>query len=332
MVRFYILLVLTIIKSLSISRIWNLILLQYFFLLSYFFKIHKTTIFPSFVSIEPTNICNLQCPECPTGNNSSTVEKGKISLELLQKIIPQLSKKTIFVNLYFQGEPFIHENLAELIRIISKHKMISSISTNAHFITKENAEAIVQSGLTKIIVSLDGYNQETYEIYRKNGSFEKVLQGLEYLKKAKETYKSNLPLIELQCLLFKHTEHHTSEIKAIGKKYSVDIVTFKTAQFYDLENKHLIPDKKNSRYTFKNDTLELQKPIRNKCWRMWSSLVISWQGNVIPCCFDKNHTYTYGNCFTEDLHTIIESKNTSQFKTKVHTNRKSIKMCKNCTS
>lgn len=331
-IRYYGLFCLQVLRILTFARIWNICKLHITFILSRYFKIHITNVLPSYVSIEPTNICNLHCPECPTGNNSSTVEKGKLSIPLLQKILPQIASKAFFVNVYFQGEPFIHEKLSDIVSEISRFKMLSSLSTNAHFITKENAQSIVKAGLTKIIISLDGYNQETYEIYRKNGNFDKVIQGLEYITTAKKELKSNFPLVELQCLLFKHTEHSKEKIQEIGNTYSVDIVTFKTVQLYDTENLDLLPSQKNSRYILQNGKLELAGPIKNSCWRMWSSIVISWQGNVIPCCFDKNHDFAYGNCNDISIKEIQNSIITKNFKTKVHSQRKNIKMCRNCTS
>lgn len=332
MFKFYRIFTFQVIRVLTFARIWNIIILRFYFILSHAFKIHKTNLYPSFISIEPTNICNLQCPECPTGNGSSKVEKGKISIDLFRSIIPQIQKRAIFVNVYFQGEPFIHESIIKMASLIHKAKMISSISTNAHFINSGNAAEIVKSGITKIIVSLDGHNQETYELYRRNGQLEKVLQGIEALSNAKKELKSNTPLIELQCLLFKHTEHKQAEIKALGKKYGANITVFKTAQFYSTENIAMLPETKNSRYKIQNNSLLRTQKIKNKCWRMWSSCVITWQGNIVPCCFDKNHSFSYGNLNDSNFETILSSKSTANFKQKVHCNRKSIEMCRNCTS
>jgi len=332
MITFYYIYLIQIIRSFTWLRILNLLKLRITFYLSYIFKIHKTSLLPAFVSIEPTNICNLKCPECPTGIGSSSVKKGTMSFDLFQTIIPQISNHTFFVNLYFQGEPFLNESLPQMISEIYKARMVSSISTNAHFITQENAKKIVASRLTKLIISFDGYNQETYEKYRKGGNFESVLASIQTIVKAKKEAHSNLPLIELQCLLFKHTENKTKEIKDLAKKMGADIVVFKTAQFYSLENIEMLPQKKNSRYTVQNNELKIKKNIANKCWRMWSSCVISWQGNIIPCCFDKDHTYSFGNVSEQKLNAILQSKQTFQFKKNVHEQRKCMKMCENCTS
>jgi radical SAM protein with 4Fe4S-binding SPASM domain len=330
--KYYLLFIYYIFKSLTFKKIWNYCMLRFTFYISIFLKKHVTTYPPAFVSIEPTNICNLQCPECPTGNKTSTVSKGYISPQTFTSIVEACKPYTIAVNLYFQGEPFLHTQLVHMITQLHKARIITSISTNAHFIDSKNAEAIVRSGLTHLIVSFDGYNQETYEIYRKQGSFEKVTQALTALQQAKQTLQSHTPIIELQCLLFKHTQHHTQTISKLGKKYGADKVVFKTAQLYSAEHIDLLPDKQYSRYTIKDNTIHIKQPLKNACWRMWSTCVISWQGTILPCCFDKNHTFAYGSLTDKSFLEIITSEQTHRFKKTVHTKRSSIKMCNNCST
>lgn len=330
--KYYIIFVYHILRTVRFRKLWNYVLLRITFLRSTWFKHEVRAYPPAFISIEPTNICNLQCPECPTGNKSSSVAKGYISEELFDRIIGQCKPYTLGVNIYFQGEPFLHSNIVSLISYVHKASIISSLSTNAHFIDEHNAEAIVQSGLTHLIVSFDGYDQASYEIYRKQGSFNRVIAALQALKDAKQKLRSHTPIIDLQCLLFSHTQNHRATIKALGVQYGADRVVFKTAQLYSDENKHLLPDTKHSRYTIKNGHIEIKHPLRNACWRMWSSCVVTWQGYVVPCCFDKNHTFAYGNAHENSLIELLNSIQAKRFKRIVHTNRMSIDICRNCST
>lgn len=330
--KFYVVIIVQIIKSLSFSRIYNYCKLCITFVLSHRLKKHYFVALPSFLSIEPTNICNLQCPECPTGNKSSIVPKGKIDVTLCQNLIQQIENSVLWINLYFQGEPFVCESVVEIIKMTTDAKIMSSISTNAHFIDDELAEKIVCAKLTKLIVSLDGYNQESYEKYRRNGKFQKVVDGLQSIQRAKQKYHSALPLVELQCLLFSHTETHKDEIRRIGLKYDVDKIVFKRAQFYSSENIDMLPSrKKNSRYKVADGTMTTKKSLRNKCWKLWSSCIVAWNGNVLPCCFDKNHTFSYGNIGNQSFQDIWFSNKSKNFKKTIHTNRKQIDICQNCS-
>lgn len=330
--KFYIVFIGQIIRSLTFKRLWNLCKLCCSYFLSLRFKKHMFCALPSCYSIEPTNICNLQCPECPTGNKSSIVPKGKMEKILCEKLIPQIKDSALFVNLYFQGEPFVNDQTISFIKLVSEAKIMSSISTNAHFITENNADAIVNSGLTKLIVSLDGYDQKSYEKYRRNGSFQKVIDGMKAIQDAKKRNNSNLPLVELQCLLFKHTEKHKEEIRKIGELYGADNIQFKTAQFYDSQNIDMIPSKKkNSRYKVEDGELNIKKTLKNQCWKMWCSCIVAWNGNVLPCCFDKNHTFAFGNVSTQSMSEIWFSEKYKNFRKLIHTNRKQVSMCQNCS-
>lgn len=329
--RFYAVFIGQILRCLTLSRIYNYCKLCVTFSMSHLLKHHRFTAMPSFISIEPTNICNLQCPECPTGNKSSIIPKGKIAIDTCRNVIPQIQKSVVWANLYFQGEPFVSESVVDILKLTSDAKILTSISTNAHFITDEIAEKIVLSKLTKLIVSLDGYDQESYEKYRRNGNFQKVLDGLQAIQCAKQKYQSSLPLVELQCLLFKHTENHKEDIRRIGLEYGADRIVFKTAQFYSSENIDMLPSHKNSRYMVTDGTLNMKKPLKNKCWKLWSSCIVAWNGNVLPCCFDKNHTFAYGNVAKQSFRDIWFSEKSKNFKKTIHTNRKQISICQNCS-
>ncbi|MFW5850667.1 MAG: radical SAM/SPASM domain-containing protein [Bacteroidota bacterium] len=323
------------VRSLSLARIRNLVHLRITFILSRVLKKHIFSSFPSSVSIEPTNTCNLQCPECPTGNKTSAIQKGCMSKETFERILAEVKTHTFFINLYFQGEPFLHPDMCLFISRAHQLHMMSSTSTNAHYITEKNAEDIVRSGLTHIIVSLDGFDQQSYEVYRKKGDFNAVVSGLQVLSTAKQKLKSKYPLIEVQCLLFKHTEQHKQELQELGYNNGADKVVFKTAQFYSAENMYMMPvQKNNSRYIFNQEkqTLELRKKPKNKCWRMWSSVVFTWNGTVLPCCFDKYNSYAYGTIEQSSLQSILTSKQARRFKQQVHTNRTVFSICRNCTS
>ncbi len=332
MIQFYLLFTLQLIRRFSIARLWNVLKVCCSYYAARINKQGNIAGRPISISIEPTNICNLHCPECPTGNGQSTVAKGKITVEMVQKLVPQIQTHTWFANVYFQGEPLVNAETTKIVALLSEAKILSSLSTNAHFLTTEIAQQLVAAKLTKLIVSLDGYDQTTYEKYRQGGNFAKVVEGLKNIQQAKANAQSNYPLVEVQCLLFSHTEGHKDEINRIAKQYNANLVTFKTAQFYDTQNIDMLPSQKNSRYDYHDSNLTIKKKIKNHCWKMWSSCVVAWNGNVLPCCFDKNHTFTFGTIQDMRFRDIWDSKKYLNFRKTILTNRKQIIMCRNCTS
>ena len=289
---------------------------------------------PVSIPIEPTTSCNLRCPECPSGLRSFSRPTGMMELTTFQKIINELHENLSYLILYFQGEPYLNPGFLESIRYASSKKIYTATSTNAHFLTKENAMETVESGLSRIIVSMDGIDQESYEKYRIGGKLNKVIDGIEKLVAAKKVLKNHTPFIILQFLLFKHNTHQIPEIKKLAKKLGVDKLELKTAQVYDFEKgSALIPEKEElSRYQQNsNHEYQLKNDLLNKCWKMWHSCVITWDGNIVPCCFDKDAKYTMGNIHEQSFKEIWNSSHYQEFRSNLFRNRKEIDICKNCT-
>lgn len=292
---------------------------------------------PIAVSVEPTNTCNLHCPECPSGQHILTREKGFIDEKLFATILNSLENKLFYLILYFQGEPYLHPDFTRLIHQAKSKKIHVLSSTNGHFLTPESALETVQSGLDELIISLDGCDQEAYSSYRKGGSFDMVINGIKELVSKKREAGSYKPRIILQFLVLKTNEHQLEKIHQFGKELGVDKVQLKSAQLYDFENGNpLMPD--NSQYSRyienTNESGETSYRIRNTlprhCFRMWSSCVITWDGWVVPCCYDKDARYKMGNVREESFEKIWKSEKYREFRERILKSRETIDICRNC--
>lgn len=289
---------------------------------------------PFSLSIEPTTACNLGCPECPSGLKQFTRPTGKVSLDLHEKMLEQTSGSVFYINYYFQGEPFLHPDFLELIKAAKQHKIYTATSTNAHFIDEKKAEEIIKSGLDRLIISIDGLTQETYENYRVHGSLEKVLEGTRHLLKAKEKLASKTPHLIFQFLAVKPNEHEIPEVFRLGRELRIDEVRIKSAQLYDYKNGNpLMPEsEKYSRYKLQSDgTYKLKYSLGNHCWRMWSSSVLTWDGKVVPCCFDKDAKHVLGSIENATFQEIWRSSQYVNFRNAVLNHREQIEICQNCS-
>ena len=289
---------------------------------------------PFSLSIEPTTACNLGCPECPSGLKKFTRPTGKLDLDLHKKMIEQVKDSVFNINYYFQGEPFIHPQFLQLIKEAKKNKIYTATSTNAHFINKKMAENIIDSGLDRLIISIDGLTQETYENYRVHGELSKVIQGTEFLLKAKKEKQSNTPHLIFQFLAVKPNEHEIKDVFKLGASMGIDEVRIKSAQLYDYKNGNpLMPEnEKYSRYKLKKDgTYKMKFETGDHCWRMWSSSVFTWDGKVVPCCFDKDAKHILGTLEDNDFKSIWNSTQYTSFRQAVLTNRNAIDICQNCS-
>ncbi|GAA0891544.1 hypothetical protein GCM10009122_12230 [Fulvivirga kasyanovii] len=254
--------------------------------------------------------------------------------KLFKKTISELQDTLMYLLFYFQGEPFLHAQFLEMVKYASEKKIYTATSTNAHFLTDEVARKTVESGLDRLIISIDGTTQETYQSYRVGGRLEKVIEGTKNIIKWKKALKSRTPHVVFQFLVVKPNEHQVEEVKALAKSLGVDEVGLKTAQIYDYEHgSGLIPSiDKYSRYRKQADgTYAIKSKLLNHCWKMWHSCVITWDGKVVPCCFDKDAHHVMGQLQTTGFAELWNSSAYNNFRQTLIRSRSKIEMCRNCT-
>lgn len=289
---------------------------------------------PLSISFEPTTSCNLRCPECPSGLRAFTRPTGMLKRDFFSETIDQLHKDLFYLVFYFQGEPYLNPDFLDMVKYASKKKIYTATSTNAHFLNDENAKRTIESGLDRLIISIDGTTQETYQKYRVGGNLEKVLAGARNIVKWKKELKSRTPFVIFQFLVVKHNEHQIEDVKRLAKETGVDDVWFKTAQIYDYENdpNNLIPSiDKYSRYRKTSNGTKFKGNLSNHCWRLWHDPVITWDGLVAPCCFDKDAQHRMGDLKQKSFKEIWKNGEYSKFRKQILKGRKNIDICANCS-
>ena len=289
---------------------------------------------PLVLNFEPTTSCNLRCPECPSGLRSFSRPTGMLEPAFFKKTIDELAETLLYLTFYFQGEPYLNPAFLDMVSYAAKKNIFTFTSTNAHYLNDENARRTVESGLDKLIISIDGTTQEVYSQYRIGGDLKKVVEGTQNILKWKKQLKSKTPYVVFQFLVVKPNEHQLTDIKNLSLELGVDELKFKTAQVYDYQQGNpLIPDNvAYSRYKKKADgTYTLKNKLLNQCWRMWSGCVITWDGIVVPCCFDKDAKHQLGHLKSESLQKIWKGKGYQQFRSSLLRSRSEIDICTNCT-
>jgi radical SAM protein with 4Fe4S-binding SPASM domain len=290
---------------------------------------------PLAISVEPTTACNLGCPECPSGLKSFTRPTGKIEVEKFQQYIDQLSKHLTYLSFYFQGEPYLNKGFLDMVAYASNLGIYTATSTNAHFLHDENAKKTIESGLDRLIISIDGVKQSSYEQYRRGGELEKVIEGTKRILYWRKKLKSKTPYVVFQFLVVRNNESEIEHVKELGKSIGVDDVWLKTAQINDYEHdpNQLIPHhNKYSRYTkSKSGQITPKNKLANHCWKMWNSNVVTWDGKIIPCCFDKDAQHQMGNLNLDSMASVWKSKNYDEFRKELMQSRKNIDICSNCS-
>jgi radical SAM protein with 4Fe4S-binding SPASM domain len=289
---------------------------------------------PFSISFEPTTSCNLRCPECPSGLRAFTRPIGMLEKDFFRKTIDEIHKDLLYLIFYFQGEPYLNPDFLEMVKYAAAKKIYTATSTNAHYLNDENARKTIESGLDRLIISIDGTTQEVYQQYRIGGKLEKVLEGARNIVKWKKQMNSKTPYVFFQFLVVKPNEHQIEDVKKLAEEIGVDGVRYKTAQVYDFENGNpLIPSiDKYARYKKQaNGKYVIKNSLDNNCWKLWHSCVISWDGLVVPCCFDKDADYQLGDLKKDNFTSIWQDDNYKQFRKKLLTGRKNIEICANCS-
>ena len=290
--------------------------------------------YPVSLTFEPTTACNLRCPECPSGLRNFTRNTGNLKKDFFRQTIDQIADKLIYLNLYFQGEPYINPDFLNMVQYANAKGLYTICSTNAHFLDDKNCISTIESGLKRIVISIDGTDQMSYANYRREGSLQTVLEGTRNLIFWKKKMNTSYPYIIFQFLVVRQNEHQIDEIRNIGEEIGVDEVRFKSAQIYDYQNGNpLIPkNEKYSRYKKQNDgTYRIKNKLNNHCWKLWHSSVLTWNGLLVPCCFDKNAKYVMGDISQNSFKKVWKDKKLLGFRKKIMTGRQNIDICKNCT-
>ena len=300
-------------------RLWNLGLVE----LERLFRKRKLWGRPYILVIDPLNMCNLRCPFCPTGQGTLPLKPGRMPLERFIQLVDRLAPHVIKLILYNWGEPFLHKDILSMIRYAHRKRIATVISSNLNVLPEEGGgEAIVQSGLDDLIVSCDGLTQETYEIYRKGGKLERVINNLRDVAEAKRTLKSRTPVIEFQFLVFRHNEHEVDQVEEFARHQGADFARL-AKPYLNLSSQEIQPaqnpDFVRSQYLAEEVTsdprLDIFSPDADpeacaalhppplQCYWPWRALVINWNGQVDPCC-GKNYRMPFGNIFEQSFPVI----------------------------
>ena len=322
-------------KKLTLKKCWNGIKVLSSFYVGRLLNKPLQWGYPVSISFEPTTSCNLRCPECPSGLRAFTRPTGMLQKDFFTKTIDDIHKELLYLIFYFQGEPYLNPDFLDMVQYASSKGIYTATSTNAHYLTDAAAKRTVESGLDRLIISIDGTTQEVYKQYRVGGHLDKVIEGAKNIVKWKKELNSKTPFVFFQFLVVKPNEHQIEEIKKLAKDIGVDEVRFKTAQIYDYatDPNNLIPvTDKFSRYKKDTDGNYVPKnKLANRCWKMQHANVITWDGLVVPCCFDKDAMHQLGNLKNQSFKEVWNNDNYKQFRNDLMKSRKNIDICANCS-
>jgi radical SAM protein with 4Fe4S-binding SPASM domain len=302
----------------------------YFFLQSTVTKRAVVSGMPPALSIELTNYCNLRCPECNSGSGAMTRSRGYMDYGLFKKILSELKPWLLYLNLYFQGESMMHPDFFKMLR--KCEGINSTLSTNGHYINESDAEQIVRSGLSRLIICIDGLDNETYNIYRKNGNLTRVMEAISHISRARQKKGSSM-VLELQFLVNRFNEHQIPGMQQLAARMDAKLRLKSMQVISSGSHSNWMPgNRKYRRYEPGLKDYEIKNSFPDRCARLWFNPVITWDGRVVPCCFDKDAEHVMGNMNEESFADIWNGPKFRIFRRLILTDRSTVDICRNCTA
>ncbi len=285
---------------------------------------------PTTIDIEPSSICNLSCPLCPSGLKQTVRHPPLLDLDVFKRLIDQLEETLCLIQLWEWGEPFLNPAIYEMITYAKSKGIFVVTSTNGHFFSDwPNAQATVKSGLDCLIYCIDGTTQETYEKYRAGGRLQEALDGLSRVVSAKKAAGSSSPFINLRMVVNSFNEHQIEDFRALGSKLGVNLTSLKTL------NPGMCEVKKD--FTFVPLNKQLRRNVEEigagvyKCMRPWCTPTLFADGSINMCSMDVMGTESLGK-FTEDssFRKLWNSTSYRTFRKNIRKNPDYYPFCQDC--
>lgn len=272
---------------------------------------------PKWITIDPSSVCNLKCPLCPTGTGTINLKPGMMSLDKFKFYLKKMpSLEGLF--LYNWGESFLNPQLLEMIRHAKKNNLFVGIDSNLSLgFTDEKIKAIINSGLDELRVSLDGATSVSYNAYRKGGNFDLVYGNLKKLRQAQKDLHSPTPQITWKFLINKYNEAEIEEAKKMAAQLDVKIFFDKIGLGNDVIDVDIVPGR--SLLERMEEWLPRQKELQRNdyqgekakdinCPMLFSQIFLHSDGNVLPCCFAASQSSFMGNLNNDSLEKIWTSE------------------------
>lgn len=189
---------------------------------------------PRTIFVEVSSNCNLNCLSCDRAGIRSSRKDAFIDPKVYTRFLRDLAPQSGVHDVCFigHGEPFASSNIAGLICTTREYlpDVHIYIATNGLLLgSDEMLRDLIRSGLDKIVFSIDGSDQKSYEKYHRGGKFDKALLNMRRLIECRNDMKSKKPEIVWQYLLFRWNDRMSNidEAVRLSKKIGVDKLEFK---------------------------------------------------------------------------------------------------------
>lgn len=278
----------------------------------------EVTARPLKLIFDPTNACQLKCPLCPTGLGMVDRQKGHADLGLFKNLMEQVGDYVFVVDFYNWGEPLLNPKLHEFISIADTYNVISRISSNLSLrLSDERIDRLLTSGISEIIISLDGATKQTHTKYRRNSDFDLICENMRRLAEARRRLGQSRPLLTWQFVVFRFNEHEVDRAAAMAAEIGVDRIKFQSP-FLQPERYRLSDEDKQEIASWAPVNPRYHAHIAktretHRCGWHYTTGVINWDGAVAPCCTTFEKADDFGTLGKMGEHSYVSVVNNSAF-------------------
>ena len=288
---------------------------------------------PVHVSVEPTNVCNARCPVCETGNGTMERRRGMLDLQAYRAFIDTIAPHTSVLMYYFMGEPFLNKHAYEMIRYARDAGIYVETCTNGDYV---DAKGIIYSDLNEISFQIGGMTPETHAVYRIRSDLPTVQKNLNALIEERRKHPESNLQINTGFIVMKHNEHEVPAFLEWAREAGVDQANVIDPCVRNVVEGHaMLPsDRKYWFYdeeAFERGTLKPKHVLHNECTWVWNSIMVNWDGSVVPCCRDPHGHHVLGNAFETPLREIWNAKPATDFRRQIASNQQGVDICELCS-
>lgn len=155
---------------------------------------------------ETTAGCNLECIHCRRLDVSTQLVKDDMTTEESYEFIDALAETGKPILVLSGGEPLFRPDIFDIAKYAVSKGLTVALATNGTLVNEVMAKKIVDAGVSRVSISLDGADPETHDNFRKlKGSFEKAIEGFNHLKELGMS-------MQINCTIARHNAHQLHEL------------------------------------------------------------------------------------------------------------------------
>ncbi len=267
--------------------------------LEFFLRRSRLSAYPVKLTIDPANVCNLECKLCPSGSGKKGRSQGLMPFTTFKKIIDECAPYVWSIQLFNWGEPLLNRDIFKMVEYAKASGLEVCISSNLNHFDEEICRELMDSGLDKLIVSLHGASQESIDHYQSGADFDKTISAMRSIVEAKSREAAGTPFLQWRFIINKYNQGEVNEARKLADSIGVDRLELGRMRCDMADEIFLSPGEQADglqQWELERDGAgEVTDARRRPCRFLWLEPSINPNGSVSPCCALWYEKYDFGN-------------------------------------